>query len=445
MKFTMIFFYVLIMLCPLTQAADTEEMGRMASRRWHEWRKGQKTYPLAAWGYFSRSKNDGSTEEFQRYAQAGLTIISVSERQYDKATKAGLQVIIGGWQKLYKDKGKLQSVIVFNNSHAAVTGFQLTDEPHPDLFETLGEAMETIYHQDRNLTLPIIDMLPNWAWQLKLNRRVEKFGLNYDAFMRKYIQTVHPPVLLNCCYPPLKDGTDRPEFYANLETFRKYTLANDIGLMGFVLINDHMWYRRPSESDIRWQVYSCAAYGCQGIWYYNWRIRPNDKFGQGMVIYDTLEPTQEFHVVREVNCELCALSAVLMKLKSVNVYLTGNIVPPGTMCYPDEGIPGSCSIERFGVNNFIIGEFINQDDPADESAYIMLVNKRHGAGLSSGDASLAAEAVFRPTVNFKSVSQYRASDGSLKKLQPVRVDGEEGYYRLKVPGGQGVLLKFSKD
>ncbi|MDC0934803.1 hypothetical protein OAS39_00855 [Pirellulales bacterium] len=427
----------------MAQAGDTAELERMASQSWRDWRTTQEVFPIAAWGYFSRSNNDGSSKEFQRYAQAGLTMISTSQRQYDKATAAGLQVLVGGWKKLHENDAALKRVIEFNNGHSKVTGYQLMDEPSPDLFEPLARAMETIYHLDKNNTLPIIDLLPNWAWQWEPNKRVEKFGCNYDTFIRKFVETVHPPVLLNCHYPTMNDGTDKPEFYANLETFRKHALANDIGLMGFVLINEHKRYRNPSESDIYWQVYSCLAYGSQGIWYYNWRIKPSDSFNNGLVVYETLEPTPAFHVVKEVNRQIRTLSSVLMKLESTNVFHVGKVVPPGTARYPDEGIPGSCSIEQFGTDDFIIGEFINQDDPGDESTYVMLVNKRHGPGLSPNDSTLIAEALFKPTVNFRYVYRYDTGDGSLKLLQPTKLNGKDGYYRFNIPGGQGALLRFS--
>lgn len=433
---------LLLVISTLTNITlGNSSQAEKASQRWHQWRKAQEKYPLAAWSYFYRF--EGTEEEYQIYADAGLTLVTVPDDHYDNATKAGLDILLCAWKKPYEDQERLNYLFSFpNKSDKRVVGFQMIDEPRPDSFAGLSENMETIYNNDK-LILPIIDLLPNWAWQ-RNSRRVERFGMNYDAFLRRFINEVHPPVLLNCHYPTLKDGTDRPEYYPNIETFRDHALKNDIGLMGLVLNNPHFSYRKQSESDIYWQVYSHLAYGAQGIWYYNWRINPVNGFGEGMVTYAENKPTNEYWMVKKINSEIAAIGKILMKLKSINVFHTGETVPPGTTRFPNLKDSGSCSVEYFDRDNFIIGEFINQDDPEDKSAYVMFVNKKHGEGLSSNDSSLTVSAIFKPSVNFAYAYYYDKSNGELKALPVVMHNGENGYRNIKLGGGNGVLVRLSK-
>ncbi len=412
-----------------------------ASHRWHNWRRAQQQFPLASWAYFP--KYPGTVEEFEMYAGCNLNMVNVTQEQYENATKAGLNVLVGGWLYLHKNPEKLKELISFPHpGQSKVIGYQLMDEPKPDSFEGLKEALQTIYTKDHRNTLPIIDLLPNWAWQ-RNTHRVTRFGYHYDAYMRDYISEVQPPVLLNCHYPPLDDGSDRVEYYPNLETFRKHALQNDIGLMGFILNNAHFGYRAVSESDIYWQVYSYLAYGAQGIWYYNWRISPTGNFGEGLVTHETGEPTDQYYMAKKVNAEILAIDHILMKLKSVNVFHTGQTIPQGTTLFPNDGDSGSSVIERFETDNFIIGEFINQDDPQDKDHYVLLVNKRHGKGLACDDASLCVTAIFNPSDAYPFVYVYDTSTGQLNPVESASYQNKAGYYQLKFKGGQGRLLRFS--
>ncbi|HET6455815.1 MAG TPA: hypothetical protein VFI02_15535 [Armatimonadota bacterium] len=412
-----------------------------ASRRWHEWLKSRTQYPIAVWAYFG--KYEGSKEEYQTYADANLTFVSVPISQYQNAVSAGLDVLIGGWEKLHLSPNLLGERIEFSsNSKGRVIGYQLMDEPEPDSFDALSKAVKTIYESDRSGAIPIIDMLPNWAWE-RNSRRTERYGYHYDDFIDTFVRKVHPPVLLNCHYAPLADGSDRPEYYSNLETFRDHALRNDIGLMAFVLATEiTKQYRRPSDSDLRWQVYSALAYGAQGIWYWNWRIKPDTKYGftEGLVLHDTGEPANGYHLVRAINAEVQAIGGVLMRLQSRHVFHTGDSIPPATMRFPTEGDSGSSAVSRFVGDQFIVGEFRNQDDARDEDAYVMIVNKKHGMNKASTDPDLAATAVFKPCRPFKYVYGYNRRDGRLCLLK----SDEGGHYSVTLGGGQGMLLRFSK-
>ena len=436
---------ILLVIMALATLTVTGMANQTSSKRWHEWRRSQTRYPIAAWAYFGRF--DESKKDYQIYADANLTFVSVPMAQYEAAVSTGLDALIGGWEKLHLSPDLLRERIEFiNNSKGRVIGYQLMDEPEPDSFDALAKAMKTIYESDNTSAIPIIDMLPNWAWE-RNSRRTERYGYQYDDFIETFIRKVHPPVLLNCHYAPLADGSDRPEYYANLETFREHALRNDIGFMAFVLCTEiTRQYRRPSDSDLRWQVYSALAYGAQGIWYWNWRIKPDEKrgFTEGLALHNTGEPANGYHLVKAINAEVLAIGGVLMRLRSRHVFHTGDSIPPATRRFPDEGDSGSSAVSRFIGDQFIVGEFRNQDDAKDEDAYVMIVNKRHGMNKASADPDLAATAVFKPCKPFKYVYEYDRRDGSLRLIESIAHSGDEGYYTVTLGGGQGILLRFSR-
>jgi hypothetical protein len=439
-RFIKTFLFTIIILCTLCVAKNKD-----ASECWHSWRKAQEKYPLACWAYFQRFP--GTYEEYKTYADCNFTFVSIPTEinHYDNAVKAGLKVLIGGWQYLHEKPDTLAKLLSFpSENDQNVIGYQMKDEPEPPLFPDLAKAHEQIYARDKRTVLPITDLLPDYAW-VKHSRRAERYEMNYDEMVAYFIDTVRPPVILNCHYAPLLDGSDRPSFYANNELMRKNALRNDIGFMAFISAAAYSdIYRVPSESDFRWQVSTCLAYGAQGIWYWNWRIKPAGVFHEGLVHYETGEPTESYHHVKKVNAEVLAIGDVLMQLRSRNIWHTGDDVPAGTTKFPNMPELGGSVIDHFEGDNFIVSEFDNQDDLSDRDTYVMIVNKRHDADLVSAAPSLAAEALFKPAAHYGCIYLYQPESGKPVELEPEIYNGKNGYFRLPFEGGQARLLRFSR-
>ena len=390
----------------------------LSQQRWEQWRKAQDVFPIATWSYFNRYE-DGAAG-YQSYKDANMTWVQAPVKDFEAAKSVGLKVLLGSWEGLRSDREKLKNRVEFPTpDDRTVVAYMLKDEPHPDLFEPLGSAFEYIYKEDRRDAVPIVDLFPNWAVQYK------RFGMSYETYVDKFTEVVKPPLLLNCHYPPLEDGTDRPEYYPNMEHFRKKALDSGIGLMGFVLIYAHRGYRVPSESDLRWQVYSHIAYGAKGIWYYN---------HQGLVTLNTWEPTKIYDSVKAVNGELLAIGQTLLQLRSKGVFHTGPEIPLETSVYAENSIP---ILKSFVGTDFLLGEFENMDDDNND-VYLMLVNKRHSGDAASAD--LKEEAAFAVDLAYPHAYQYDRVSGGLEAL-----DGANGSYKLEIGGGQGILLRFSQN
>ena len=407
-------------------------IGQLASQRWHDWRRSRTRFPIAAWSYFQRYP--GTLAEYEIYAGANLTMVQTPLEQAPNAKAAGLDLIVGSWQQLHlKDEQAWERCVAFpTHEDHRVAAYGLEDEPHPNEFEGLRQVCEHIYRHDQRGAIPIIDLFPNWAVPHS------RFNMSYKTYVDTFIETVRPSVLLHCHYGIMADGSTRDVYYENMELFRSKALEHDIGLMGFVLIAAHgkasrpfQHYRSPSESDLRWQVYSHLAYGAQAIWYYNYRIEAKG-FGEGLVLGKTGTPTEVYPLVRAVNAELLAIGPTLLKLRSTHVVHTNPDIPKGAKPYVAGRLK---SLGAFEGRGFLVGEFENVDEKTSD-VYVMLVNKRHEARTRSRD--LTATAVFKPRPPFTHVYRYDARTG-----KPVELSRDASGYRIEIDGGHGVLLRFS--
>ena len=400
-----------------------------ASKRWHEWRTSQKEFPLAAWSYFHRYP--GTVEEYQVYRDAGLNFVQAPESQAANARAAGLGFVLGAFRDVHENADELADLVKFANENPeGAVAYSLKDEPVPSDYSNLGKCMAYIYANDTSGALPIIDFRPNWAVPYK------RWNMTYETCFGSYVDEVAPPVLLHCHYPLMRDGRNRPSYYANIEYFRRLALQKDIGLMGFVQLTAHTFenskeidYRAPSESDLNWLVNVHLAYGAQGLWYYNWRIK-DKRFSEGMVEGKSGQPTSLYPMVQKMNTQVQALGGTLMKLKSRRVVHTDEIVPEGTTRYAQGMIRG---IHDFEGKSFIISEFHNQDDPADNAVYLMIVNKSHAAGKASD--RLVQSCAFSIYPDYPSISLFDS-----EKLEFQGLEASEGRVSLDIGGGQAAFL-----
>jgi hypothetical protein len=386
----------------------------IAQQFWNDWRASWNTFPLAAWSYFPRY--DGTLDEYQTYKNANLTMVQAPIDQINNAIDAGLKVVSG--INLYESRPRLKLFMDYPTEDCnSVCALMLDDEPDLTLFDEIGEQTRYIYDNDNRGSIPFVNLQ---AGNL--------------IYLDSYLEMVNPAVLCYDHYPIYFDGTDRTTFYSTMERFRQRSLEAGIGFMGFPLVTAHKnTYRQPSESDLRWQVYSFITYGAKGIWYYNYRIGDPD-FDEGMVTHADGTPTETYYLVKDVNAELQALGPILLQLKSTDVFHTGLSIPDGTVQYEDGCME---AFNSFSGDEFIIGAFENQDFPGDD-VYIMIMNKRHSANTTSLEE--AAVASFTLKQPYSKVYKYESLTGN-----QVELTQNQGVYSLTINGGQGILLRITQD
>jgi len=411
---------------------------KTASQRWHKWRKNRTRFPIAAWSYFHRYES--TLKDYKLYEDAGMTMVSPPPEQYGLAEQTGLDIILGHFQPVHEDEELLKSMVAGQGIDSSrIVGYSLKDEPLVGDYPGLSEAVEYVYKNDDRGAIPIMDFRPNWSVPYK------RWNMTYETYFERFLDEVHPSMTLNCHYAVMRDGSTRPVYYANIEYFRKKSLEYDIGFMGFPLITAHKFpnnpnidYRMPSESDIRWMVYTYLAYGAQGIWWYNWRIR-DDRFMTSIIDGDSGEPTRYYPIVQDLNSEIQDIGQTLLSLRSTGVYHLGENTPPGTTRFADGCIP---SLLGLSGDDFIAGVFEHADDPNDDSVYVMFVNKRHEADTVPQD--LKAKLTFIAHPEYWDVVPLSKENGHYTIKRDKGDDNDYVVYTLSLDGGQGVLLRFSK-
>ncbi len=355
-------------------------------------------------------------------------MVQVPPEDYHAAAEAGLDLLLGGWENIYETPEKTSDAIARPLPEGArLAGYVLDDEPGPDLYADLGRSVRQIYDEDARATLPMIDMLPGWAVSY------ERFGMTYEQMMRRYVDEVNPPVLMNCMYPLVYEDGEvhvRPTMFYLMELYRDLALEADIGLMGFALVSPHFgYYEAPTPSELRFQVYSHLAYGAKGIWYYNYMIDGGDKFGDGFIGWESKQPTPRYAMVKELNEDIQSIGMTLLSLRSTAVRHTGADLPRGVTQYHDGDVDG---LATFSGDGFIVAGFIGPEN--DPGRYLMLVNKRFSHDDQEQD-SLQATAKFTTAEHISTAMRYNTDTGNLDPVME-----QDGAYTIELDGGEGVLI-----
>jgi hypothetical protein len=123
----------------------------------------------------------------------------------------------------------------------------------------------------------------------------------------------------------------------------------------------------PTESQLRWQVYTSLAYGAKGVLYFCYWTPKGKEFPKGGAIM-TAEgrPTRHYQQAMRINAAIKNMGPVLMKLTSTSVI---RIAPKDDPAARLKGSP----IRSLTPGNYIVGVF----EHADGRRAVMLNNYYH--------------------------------------------------------------------
>jgi hypothetical protein len=235
------------------------------------------------------------------------------------------------------------------------------------------------------------------------------------------------PILSYDTYVTMADGTDRADLlYDHLALFRRASLRHGVPFWAFALTIEHGPYRRPSESDLRWQQYSNLAYGAKGLWYFTYWAPVGWPGWDHRAIVDATDGsrTELYDWVRAINHAVRDMGPLLLRLTSTDVVHTHP--PPRERGFE----AGRSWITDIRARDALVGYF---SDSAG-TRYAMVVNKVHGPGRSARDTADSLELRFADSVRAVDIVSWL--DGV-----PGPLALEDGRARLRVGGGTGVLLR----
>ena len=157
----------------------------------------------------------------------------------------------------------MNSIINDYSSHPAFWGYYINDEPTASTFDIYGGVTDYLTAHDPN-HIPYMNLLPTYATPEQLG------AATYEDYVDLYLSKVHPKILSYDNYPLINNGTERADYYQNLEIIRSRGLSANIPFAAVILSTPHLNYRDPNEDEINWQINSSLAYGAKGVFYYTY-------------------------------------------------------------------------------------------------------------------------------------------------------------------------------
>ena len=229
-----------------------------------------------------------------------------------------------GWEKAVDD------IIEDYKAYPALNRFFIKDEPQDAYFPTLARVVKYLHEHDKKHS-EYINLLP-----LPAVPPIETYKKHVEGF----IDTVNPKILSYDHYNLMKkeveslDGCreawvsydnrkrngwenklfaayDREGYYDNLEIIKSSANAHNIPWMIIILLVEHWHYRRPNESEIRWEALNALTYGSTELSYFTYWTPGVENtepwsYHHGMISADGVRE-EPYYIVQRINRELQTL------------------------------------------------------------------------------------------------------------------------------------------
>jgi hypothetical protein len=373
-------------------------------------------FPIVAWW---GPPGTATREDFEAYRDAGFTLHATNP---DAGFARALEHVEGvGLRSLVFRQAQGFALaplpdVRFPADRDVIVGWITDDEPR---------GAEQVARSIRAVQGLIRDDPRRWAFFNMLSPTVQQ-NPSTEAIVDAAV-AAGMPVLSYDTYAIMAGGHDRADLlYDHLDRFRLASLRLGVPFWAFALTLAHDGYRRPSESDLRWQHYSNLAYGAKGLWYFTY-WGPTDWRGwDTRAIVDPRDGsrTELYDWVKALNRAVLEVGPIVLGLTSLEVVHTSP--PLGQRAFES----GKGWITGIRARDALLGSFT---DPAG-TPYALVVNKLHGPGKSARDATDTIELQFSEDV--ASVEAVSWLDGS-----PGPLTLRERKASLTVAGGTGVLLR----
>lgn len=355
------------------------------------------------------------------FAMGGGYGVEGNRRMLDFCREVGIKALVHdgriGWQMTGNDDWRetIGEVVADYADHTALLGYYLQDEPSYELFRALGEISGEFQRRDP-ARIPYINLFPTYA-------SVEQLGTpNYEDHLDKYLSIVRPTVLSYDHYALRKDGTDRPDYFENLDLIREYGLRYGVPPWNIIISLPHFGYRDPTAGEMRWQVYTSLAYGMKGIMYFTYWTAPQwQEQGEIAIVDKDGNPARLYPVVRELNAEIKALGPTLLGLTSTGVFHTGDIPLRATRL-------GRDAVIQLPQDAPLVVGFFRDEEGAE---YALIANR---------DYAEAVEFALRVRPHVVGLTEISAQDGGEVPLEIV-----DGAAAMRLEAGDGRLLRLTTE
>ena len=369
----------------------------------------------------------------KQLAEGGWNLVWCRERELDVVQRHGLRGMLTAdvlthTSLDHADKhAELDALIGRVQKHPAFYAYHLYDEPPAEYFPGLARIVGYLREKDP-AHLAYINLLPTYANNQQLGTKGAK-GEAYTEHLRQYVEVVKPALLSYDHYQFTNSG-DTPDYFLNLAFVRNRAAASGLPFMNIVQaaswgptpLASPSGPRVPTPDEMRFLVYTTAAYGAQGIAYYVYCFPGH----QGGIVLPDGTPTPLYHALKTLNREFVAIAKELQPLLCRGVCHAG-MMPPGAVPLPehtsftfDPPIPTVPYSANARVEGLLLSRFGN----ADASSHAVVVNLDYKAERAVTLAGPAPLEIFDATTG-----QWSPPNAS-------RVE-------LRLPGGGGKLVRVA--
>lgn len=233
--------------------------------------------------------------------------------------------------------------------HPACWGYAVRDEPNAADFPALRKEVDAIRHA-RPGRLAYINLFPDYA-------SAKQLGVaTYEEHVARFVEEVDVDVLSMDYYPIFQPNADgRDGYCGNLDVMRRFSQQRGIPFWNFFNTMPFGPHSDPTESQLRWQIYSSLAYGAKGVMYFcYWTPRGAEFPKGGAIITAEGKRTRHYDQAKRINAELKSLGPTLMKLTNRGVL---RVEPKADIAATLAESP----IESITEGDYLIGVFEHED------------------------------------------------------------------------------------
>ncbi|MBQ9780962.1 MAG: discoidin domain-containing protein [Clostridia bacterium] len=227
-----------------------------------------------------------------------------------------------------------------------------------------------------------------------------------------YIMFDHYPFLLQ------PGAMARDTFMANMRTVHDAGLDNGVKTGLYIqTVRQDVAFRRPTDSEIRYEMYLSLAFGFKQLSFFTWftPVNRSEPFSDGIISADG-KPNAHYETIKTINHEILALGPTLVKCDALEIYLNGET-------WGQPSIPEDFFVQPADRKNYTVSFLRHQETGRN---YLMVVNNNFSQKQTvklTFDKAIA------------SLSEVSRADGSLKALT---MDGQN--LTLELAAGDGMLI-----
>jgi len=264
----------------------------------------------------------------RQMAEGGFNVVWCGEKDLELLHRHGLCGMLHDpliSPDSLKARAKLDALIERVRSHPAMYSYYVIDEPAASAFPALGKLVAHLRQRDPR-HMAYINLFPTYATNEQLGTRGDTIAA-YREYLRSFIDTVKPDLLSYDHYQFMKGG-DTQQYFLNLSLVREESLR--LGVPFLNIVQAASWQpgvRVPTRDEMRYLIYTTAAYGASGISYY---VYTSPGHEGGIAAADG-SPTALYHALKVLNPQFVAVTKELQPLRSLAIYHT-SMKEPG--CEP---------------------------------------------------------------------------------------------------------------